>query len=53
MWKEILLYNPFVWILVLILGGSFLSWFIWYCKTNFQLRGSWKNLDKSIHWRNK
>ena len=53
MWKEFLLYNPIVWILVIILGGAFLSWLYWYCKTTFKLEGSWKGLDKSITWRSK
>ena len=53
MWKELILYNPIVWVLILVLGGSFLSWLYWYCKTNFILKGSWRELDKSIHWRDK
>ena len=53
MWKEIILYNPFVWILVIVLGGAFLSWFYWYCKTTFRLEGSWSKLDKSINFREK
>ena len=46
-----ILYNPVVWVLFIIFGGSFLSWFYWYCKTNFELKGSWKKLDKSIHFK--
>ena len=51
MWYELILYNPVVWIALLLFGGCFLSWLYWYCKTNFELKGSWKHLDKSIHWR--
>ena len=50
-WLELLIYNPIMWVMYIILGGSFLSWLYWYCKTNFKLKGSWKHLDKSIHWR--
>ena len=53
MWIELILYNPIVWILFLILGGSFLSWFYWYCKNTFELKGSWTKLDKSIHFKEK
>ena len=49
--KELLIYNPIMWAKYIILGGAFLSWLYWYCKTNFYLSGSWKELDKSIHWR--
>ena len=48
MWYELLFLNPIAWVLWLILGGSLLSWVYWYCKTNFELKGSSKHLDKSI-----
>jgi len=51
MWYEFLIYNPLVWVLVIILGGSFLSWLYWWCKTNLVFKGSWKHLDKTINWR--
>ena len=53
MWYEFLIYNPFTWILTLILGGSFFSWLYWYCKNTFKLEGSWKKLDKSINFKEK
>ena len=53
MWYEYIIYNPFTWMLILLLGGCFLSWLIWYCKTTFKLEGSWKKLDKSINFREK
>ena len=52
-WKYLLLYNPVVWVTLFIFGSCFLSWLYWYCKRNFELKGSWKELDKSIHWRRK
>jgi len=45
--------NPFSLIAGLLLIGSFLSWLYWYCKRTFVLKGSWKNLDKSMHWRDR
>jgi len=53
MWYEFLIYNPIMWILFFILGGSFLSWLYWYCKNTFELKGSWKKLDKSMHFKEK
>ena len=46
--KEIILYNPISWITIFWLVAIFYSW----CSSTFKLEGSWKNLDKSIHWRN-
>ena len=53
MWIEVIFYNPFTWILILILGGAFLSWFCWWFKNTFRFEGSWSKLDKSIHWRDR
>ena len=48
---KLILYNPFTWITIIILFGCFLSWLYWYCKHTFKFEGSWKNLDKTINWR--
>ena len=49
MWKELLIYNPILWIVYF-----YLFFFVWgWLKANVELKGSWKQLDKSIHWKNK
>ena len=51
MWYELILYNPILWIVSLLFVSILFSHLYWYCKRNFELKGSWKNLDKSIHWK--
>ena len=51
-WQS-LMYNPIVWVMGLLFFGIIFSQCYWYCKTNFELKGSWKQLDKSIHWKKK
>ena len=48
---ELILYNPFAWVAIILVVGIFLSWFYWWCKHTFKFEGSWKNLDKTINWR--
>ena len=50
---EALLYNPIVWVMGLLVFGICYSNLHWWCKTNLELKGSWKKLDKSIHWKEK
>ena len=51
MWYELLLYNPIVWRFIFWVVVTLFSYGYWYCKTNFRLEGSWKKLDKSIHFK--
>ena len=46
-WVMLLIYNPILWIVYFYLFFLVWGWF----KANVELQGSWKNLDKSIHWR--
>ncbi len=48
---DMIIYNPFTWVISLLFFGCVFSYVYWYCKRNFELKGSWKHLDKSIHWR--
>ena len=50
---EAILYNPFTWILILLFVLIFWSWFLWWFRNTFRFEGSWKKLDKSIHWKDK
>ena len=53
MWYELLLYNPFMWAVSILFIGCFFSWFFWWLKNTFKFKGSWKKLDKSIHFKEK
>ena len=48
---KILLYNPIMWIVYFWVLTLLWSYAYWYCKKHLYFEGSWKNLDKSIHWR--
>ena len=48
-----LLYNPIIWIMGVLFFGIAFSNLYWWCKNNLELRGSWKKLDKSLHWKEK
>ena len=50
---EAILYNPFTWILILLFVLIFWSWFLWWFRNTFRFEGSWKKLDKSIHFKKK
>ena len=49
MWYEFLLYNPIMWIIYFYVIAFFYAW----CSNTFRLEGSWKKLDKSIHFKKK
>ena len=49
--KELLFYNPIMWIVWFYVLCILFSYIYWYCKRHFYFKGSWKRLDKSIHWR--
>ena len=51
MWYELLIYNPIAWMGIFWLVGILLSHVYWYCKNTFEFKGSWKKLDKSIHFK--
>ena len=51
MWYELVLYNPIIWIVGFWLFLIPLSYAYWYCKRHFYFKGSWKKLDKSIHYK--
>ena len=46
---EAILYNPIIWIIYFYVIAFFCAW----CSNTFRFEGSWKNLDKSIHWKEK
>ena len=43
-----MIYNPIVWITMFWVMVFVYGWI----NQTFKFEGSWKNLDKSIHWRN-
>ena len=45
--RELILYNPITWVTFFWLFAIVYSW----CSNTFKLEGSWKNLDKSIHFK--
>ncbi len=49
----LLLYNPIMWIVIFWIIILLFSYTYWYCKNTFRFEGSWKKLDKSIHFKEK